>query len=277
MLNNRKCALLILTAVSTVSLSRTNAQTPPCDLSTLAVAKKYLHSFPFGNQSISTETRILLAFQQTPNGDITVERTSNTYLLLIGEKIASQIDALKRQLPNNRCGQKASISSRDARVTPPTFTITVTADASLNGCAPDPPVRRVPAPCPPRIIPRIPPEICWQDLPRPSALPPWRIAAGDGRLRLVPKSGFVDQDNVKVTLEPYPEFHLDNQTNFLIHMLFDPIIAHFVVDGINSAMTDFINKPISNFLPGFERTISINGRDEVIDCKRPSDRTALTA
>jgi hypothetical protein len=70
---------------------------------------------------------------------VKIVRTEDTFLLLIGEAIASQIDDLEKTLPKNDCSQYARVASRNARVTPPTFSISMVVEGSAWVCSKIPP------------------------------------------------------------------------------------------------------------------------------------------
>jgi hypothetical protein len=247
-----------LSLVATAS----HADPPPCELLPLQISTGYRDSFPFGADRIDTETRVTLTFERTADGGVTVRRTADTFLFQIGEKIAAQIDSVNRNLPKDRCGQDAAISSRDARVTPPTFTVTLHADASLNKCLPAPPSVQIPYPCgvditgfPPHPIPRI----CYRPGPSLPAPPPARLGGGsvDGQFIL---NSSLAGSQVNIGLEKHVQSHLDNYTTFLSNLVLDPLIAHFAVDQINSALTGFANKYADKLIPELPKSIDMNGK-----------------
>jgi hypothetical protein len=266
----RKQAWLLLSTVAAFNVTYAYAQSPSCDFSPLVLTSKFKHNFPFGSEQIDTETKVTLTFEQLPNGDVAINRRADTFLFQIGEKIAAQIDAIRPQLPNNRCGAKASIPSRNAQVTPPTFTVSATADGSFSTCLPVPEAPKIPYPCgvdgfPPHV------KICYKDNPiKLPAPPPAKIGSGTASVNIALKPSFAENNHVKITMEKRVETHVDNNTGFLVALILDPIIAKFALEAINSAMTDFANKSVQTFLPGFEQTISIDNKDERIEWRPKS-------
>src|SRR6266545_4360617 len=107
----------------------TTAHAAPCDLSPLVLSKRPRGSFPLGTQSIQTETVVSLKFVES-GSLVKITRTEDTFLLLIGEAFAAQVDELEKTLPKNDCNKYARVATRNARVTPPTFSISVLVEAS---------------------------------------------------------------------------------------------------------------------------------------------------
>jgi hypothetical protein len=180
---------------------------------------------------------------------------------MFAEKIAAQIDSINRNLPNDRCGQIAGISSRDARVTPPTFTVSLHADASANKCLPAPPPIQIPYPCGVEfkgIPPHPEPKICYRPGPSLPAPPPLRLGGGSADAQFVLRSSLVGRE-VHLSLEKHIQTHLDSYTTFLSNLVIDPLTAHFALDAINSALTGFANKYADRLLPELPKAIETTG------------------
>jgi hypothetical protein len=135
-----KCVAIVAT------LNLSGAKAFACDLSPLTHS---VHAVPVtceGVPGICIGFYQIHNFQFTPGppGYVKVVRSTETIIAGLSEAIEARLNAIDAELPKNECNEAASLTSRFARVTPPTFTISATVEGNLWGCTPV-----VKIPCPP--------------------------------------------------------------------------------------------------------------------------------
>jgi hypothetical protein len=130
------CRLVLAICVASPSTVQAAA---PCDLSPLTLRQIIAKTIPFASQTIDTRTRVSFVFRQRGDRTVDIVNTNDTFLLLIGEKIAAEIDGFERNLPKNDCRTYARVTNRNAQVNPPYFDIDMNIEASAWLCSKVPP------------------------------------------------------------------------------------------------------------------------------------------
>jgi hypothetical protein len=134
----RQVPVLLLAFGGLILISVHAQSASPCDLSPLT---KSAHSdtIPWGSTNLDTETVVGLTFSSIGRGIIKIIRTDDTFLFRLNEIVVSQIDSREKDFPKNDCNKYARLTSRDARVTAPNFSVSANVEASAWLCSKVPP------------------------------------------------------------------------------------------------------------------------------------------